>query len=505
MTTHARTVRAVQVSLVLLSTILGPSPVQAKKGGENRNREAERPDGDRDKASKDIPPAVLFGRLSPSIVVVECAEDAGKSQGSGVVIGPGQIVTSYHVVSKGKSVQIRQHKRTWSATVEAIEPHRDLAILRVKDLNLPGVTMRPSALLTVGERVYAVGAPRGLELSLSDGLVAALRRDKPEPAKKEKGSEGADEDAPPLIQTTAPVSPGSSGGGLFDQHGRLVGIITFVVKGGQNLNFAHPTEWIEELRKPKADGKTPAPGTVQSPWGLTQRPSDMKCNLDTREVWAQFSGGAELLESEAVQFPIGFRSFSSETPTFISSIQDHPEKGELVLADINRESGFVRFTSAAWLETQFGGLLFGEDSQRLRLVARESDMEYFFSADEAGRFRLTVQQTFSLKGQWRSLSLSGPCQYKIPPSKPNEKAAKLCSEGDIKACLAEGMAIEKTNRVGALALYLKGCSQRGADDAAARTMAADTCSAAARVVDRMGDRARAENLRKQAAQLREQR
>lgn len=480
MTTHART-----VSLVLLSTMLGPYPAQA--------------------TSKDMPPAVVFGRISPSTVVIECAVGSDKSQGSGVVIGPGQIVTSYHVVANGKDVQIHQHKRTWPATIEAIDPNRDLALLHVKDLNLPSVILRPSSLLTVGERVYAVGAPRGLELSLSDGLVAALRRDKPENRKKTSGSEGGDENAPPLIQNTAPASPGSSGGGLFDQHGRLVGIITFLVKGGQNLNFAHPTEWVEELRKPKADGKTPAPRTVQSPWGLTQRPSDMKCDLTTREVWAQFSGGAELLEAEAVQFPIGFHSFSSETPTFISSIQDHPEKGELVLADIDRESGFVRFTSAAWLETQFGGLLFGEDNHRLRLVARESDMEYFFSADEVGRFRLTVQQTFSLKGQWRSLSLSGPCQYKIPPSQPNEKAAHRCHEGDIKACLAEGMAIEKTNRVGALALYLKGCSQRGADDAATRTMAADTCSAAARVVDLMGDRARAENLRKQAAQLRDQR
>ena len=64
-----------------------------------------------------------------------------------------------------------------------------------------------------------------------------------------------------MLQTTAPVSPGSSGGGLFDAQARLIGIMTFTATGGQNLNFAHPTEWIEALRAaaPRVRAQRPLP------------------------------------------------------------------------------------------------------------------------------------------------------------------------------------------------------------------------------------------------------
>src|SRR5262249_49670558 len=87
--------------------------------------------------------------------------------------------------------------------------------------------------LQVGQRVYAIGAPQELELTLSDGLISGLRQ-----------TEGG---SIQLIQTSAPISPGSSGGGLFDQDGRLVGITTFFVEEGQNLNFALPAAWVLEL------------------------------------------------------------------------------------------------------------------------------------------------------------------------------------------------------------------------------------------------------------------
>jgi tetratricopeptide (TPR) repeat protein len=71
-----------------------------------------------------------------------------------------------------------------------------------------------------------------LELSLSEGIISQLRGG-----------------APPIIQTTVAISPGSSGGGLFNAEGELVGIITFYLKEGQNLNFALPVEWIGELAR----------------------------------------------------------------------------------------------------------------------------------------------------------------------------------------------------------------------------------------------------------------
>lgn len=100
--------------------------------------------------------------------------------------------------------------------------------------------MGKAASLKIGEAVYAVGAPQGLELSLSDGIVLQLR-----------GS------SPPFIQTTAAISPGSSGGGLFDSEARLVGFTTLYIDSGQSLNFAMPVEWLTDIQPGKKTGSKP--------------------------------------------------------------------------------------------------------------------------------------------------------------------------------------------------------------------------------------------------------
>src|ERR1700690_1762199 len=91
--------------------------------------------------------------------------------------------------------------------------------------------------LRIGERVYAVGSPHGLERSISEGLVSGLP--------------GAAPDT--IIQTTAAISHGSSGGGLFDSSGVLIGITTLFLKDGQSLNFAVPADQIEMLQRSPAE------------------------------------------------------------------------------------------------------------------------------------------------------------------------------------------------------------------------------------------------------------
>ena len=98
----------------------------------------------------------------------------------------------------------------------------------------------------MGDPVYAVGAPKGLELSLSDGIVAQLHGG-----------------PPPFLQITAAISPGSSGGGLFDGEGRLVGLTTFYLEGVQSPNFAMPVEWIGGV---KPGSKLAAEGRDQAEW-----------------------------------------------------------------------------------------------------------------------------------------------------------------------------------------------------------------------------------------------
>ncbi len=174
-------------------------------------------------------------QVSPSVVVIDILDAKGKSigQGSGVVIGAGQVITNCHVAQGGKSLQVRQSGKTFKATLQYADPDRDLCQLSVPDLQAASITLGTAKKLRVGQRVYAIGAPQGLELTLSEGLISSLR---------------PYEDSQ-YIQTSAAISPGSSGGGLFDDQGRLIGITTFYLDEGQNLNFALPVDWISELPK----------------------------------------------------------------------------------------------------------------------------------------------------------------------------------------------------------------------------------------------------------------
>lgn len=155
------------------------------------------------------------------------------------------FVTGGHVVASARTLTLVKGDHLWPASVVGIDSDHDLALVRADNLDAPAAVISfrtdlpcPDTIpceygLTVGEHVYAVGAPLGLELTLSDGLISGLRG-------------GLTNNR--LIQTTAAVSHGSSGGGLFDADGALVGIISSSISDGQNLNFAIPIDWVRFLR-----------------------------------------------------------------------------------------------------------------------------------------------------------------------------------------------------------------------------------------------------------------
>ncbi|NML42779.1 trypsin-like peptidase domain-containing protein [Ramlibacter sp. G-1-2-2] len=190
-----------------------------------------------------ISPEELYDRVSPSIWLVENDMGGGKGAiGSAVVIAPGVLVTNCHVVEKAASLRVAHEERRFPAQLQYQDPVRDLCQLQASGVDAPAVRIAAASHLRVGAKVYALGNPKGLELTLSDGLVSALRH----------GRAGELE----YVQISVPISPGSSGGGLFDQAGRLVGITTAGMKDGQNLNFALPAEWIVDL--PARAGGGPA-------------------------------------------------------------------------------------------------------------------------------------------------------------------------------------------------------------------------------------------------------
>jgi hypothetical protein len=174
----------------------------------------------------------VFARTQDSVYVIRVQLASGAKQGSAVRISKRAVVTNCHVVADSVSIVVQTKSTQHEATVLHSDSARDLCTLQVSDLPPSDVpNFRRLDTVRVGERVFALGAPRGLELSLSEGIVAAIR----------------DTEMGRLVQTTTPISPGSSGGALFDAQARLVGITTLQKRDSQNLNFAIPAEWIAEI------------------------------------------------------------------------------------------------------------------------------------------------------------------------------------------------------------------------------------------------------------------
>ena len=160
----------------------------------------------------------------PSIVVIE--PDAGV--GSGVLIdSSGVIATNFHVIEDSSAISIVLDQGDIYSDVSVIDfdINRDIAILKIKGFDLPAAPLGNSNSVRVGDDVVVMGAPQGFEQTVTRGIVSAIR----DP-----------DDGYTLFQTDAAISPGSSGGGMFDEEGNLIGITVSYIEGAQNINFVIP-------------------------------------------------------------------------------------------------------------------------------------------------------------------------------------------------------------------------------------------------------------------------
>jgi V8-like Glu-specific endopeptidase len=169
-------------------------------------------------------------------VVLIFVSDSGKETGlgSGFIISPdGKIVTNYHVIKDAQKALVKLTNGAFFPVESVLvsDSVEDLAVIKVAGRNLPTLKIADSDAVQVGERVVAIGSPLGLESTVSDGIVSALRK----------------EGSASWIQTTAPVSPGNSGGPLLRLDGSVVGVITWGLKLGQNLNFAASSNEVSAL------------------------------------------------------------------------------------------------------------------------------------------------------------------------------------------------------------------------------------------------------------------
>src|SRR6476619_2722581 len=180
----------------------------------------------------------LVKRIKPSAVAIDTfdARDNTVSRGSGFFIAADRVITNRHVIERSSRVEIHllDGKKFPVKGVLAVDGEGDLALLLVDvppQLAIPLPIVR--AVPQEGESIVVVGNPYGLEGSVSNGIVSAVR---------EISGYGK------IIQITAPISPGSSGSPVVNMAGQVIGIATLQAEQGQSLNFAVPSERILQLK-----------------------------------------------------------------------------------------------------------------------------------------------------------------------------------------------------------------------------------------------------------------
>lgn len=177
----------------------------------------------------------------PSVVTLTMRDRNGQplAFGTGFVVAPSIIATNAHVIAGSASGSAKFLTVEQSLAIEevvGIDQRRDLALLRVTS-SQPALPLEENRSVEVGEGIFAIGNPEGLEGTFSTGVLSAVR------------AFGTDT----VLQITAPISPGSSGGPVLDENGKVVGVATATFREGQNLNFAVPASYVAALLQSNAD------------------------------------------------------------------------------------------------------------------------------------------------------------------------------------------------------------------------------------------------------------
>jgi S1-C subfamily serine protease len=221
---------------------------------------AETPRGDLESGEQAT--IALFERASPSVVFIRnvaggtltralIPTEAREGTGSGFAWDDsGHVVTNYHVIHDADEIEVTTaDHRTWTAQLVGFEVEKDIAVLEVRAPAgaLPPLAVGNSAGLRVGQDVFAIGNPFGLDQTLTTGIISGLGREMPA---KYRESERGQRLLTDLIQTQAPINPGNSGGPLLDSAGRLIGMNTAIVSpsgASAGIGFAIPVDTINRI------------------------------------------------------------------------------------------------------------------------------------------------------------------------------------------------------------------------------------------------------------------
>jgi hypothetical protein len=168
-----------------------------------------------------------------TVVKVRAYQPHGKvATGSAVLLGAERLVTNCHVTASSQDLEVVHHGRSWRAEVAVQNPLLDLCILNAPGIG--GATAKAAKRVSAGQKVFAAGFSGNKQLVVTAGHIVALH----------------DHDGGQVIQVSSPFDPGASGGGLFDEDGRLIGILTFKARIGGAYHFALPADWVNALNRP---------------------------------------------------------------------------------------------------------------------------------------------------------------------------------------------------------------------------------------------------------------
>jgi hypothetical protein len=191
--------------------------------------------------------ATIYQTAAPSVVSITVES----GYGSGFIVSAdGKIVTNFHVISRTKTATVRLAEGDAYDDVQVldVDKRKDIAVIKIKAVDLPFLRLGTSANIEVGAIVYSMGNPKGYQNTLSQGLISGVRE-----------RSGFD-----VFQFTAPISGGSSGGPLLNVRGEVIGI-TSASAEGQNLNFAVPIDYVRGMLAHPSDPRTLA--SVYDPSG----------------------------------------------------------------------------------------------------------------------------------------------------------------------------------------------------------------------------------------------
>jgi S1-C subfamily serine protease len=227
----------------------------------------------------------LFEKCSPSVVYITSLArrpvnffemtEVPQGSGSGFIWDRrGHVVTNFHVILSSESLVVTlSDQSNWKAAVVGAEPDKDLAVLRIgaPEAKLPPILVGTSKDLKVGQKVFAIGNPFGLDETLTTGIVSALGRTIDAVTGRKIQN---------VIQTDAAINPGNSGGPLLDSAGRLIGVNTQIASpsgASAGIGFAVPVDTVNEVVpqliahgrviRPRL-GVTPAPPAILRQLGL---------------------------------------------------------------------------------------------------------------------------------------------------------------------------------------------------------------------------------------------